>query len=121
MVHKALAFIFGLWILQGLMSYGQIVHYRKTLTQLKTKGKVFIGQEKGKLKPGSIVLLVVDGSNKIIDVQEMKGISVFDRFRKKEKYIGKSLEELVEELNQLKKETVTTKAMKKALKDFSLT
>ena len=117
-VHKALLFIFGLWVLQGVLSYVQITHYRKTLSRLKSKGRVLIGHEKGKLKPGSIILLVIDDNGIIIDVEEMKGISVFDRFRKKSTYIGKTIEELSKELSQLKKDTITTRAIKKALEGF---
>ena len=118
MVHKALLFIFGLWVLQGVLSYVQITHYRKTLSRLKCKGKVLVGHEKGKFKPGSIILLVIDDNGVIIDVEEMKGISVFDRFRKKDVYIGKSIDELSKELKQQKKDTITTKAIKKALEDL---
>lgn len=118
MVHKALLFIFGLWVLQGALSYIQISHYRKTLSRLKYKGKVLVGHEKGKFKPGSIILLVIDDNGIIIDVEEMKGISVFDRFRKKDVYIGKSIDELSKELKQQKKDTITTKAIKKALEDL---
>lgn len=121
MIHKTLIIVFGLWILQGILSYMQINHYRKTLNHLKTKGKVYIGQDRGKLRPGSIVLLVSDDNNVIIDMQEMKGISVFDKFKRKEKYIGKSLNELIVELSQLDKENNTIRAIKSALNDFPLT
>lgn len=121
MIHKAIVLIFGLWMFQGILTYWQIKHYRKTLTQLKTKGRVFIGQEKGKLGAGSIVLLVADDNDTIIDIQEMKGITVFDKFKKIDTYIGKTLEDLILELSNQEKETVTTKAIKKSLKDFSIT
>lgn len=120
MIHGVVIFIFSLWILQGFMAYWQIINYRKTLSRLKTKGKVYIGEEKGKLKAGSIVLIAVDENNMIIDVQEMKGFTVFNRFKSKDLYIGKTLDELFSDLSKLDKDTVTTKAMKKSLKDFSI-
>lgn len=117
MAHKFVIFIFGLWILQGLMTYRQIKNYRKTLFRLKNKGRVYVGHEKGKLKAGSIVLLVVDKNNIIIDMKEMKGITVFDRFKTKDTYIGKTVEELTSELSNVDKETVTTRAIKKAFNE----
>lgn len=119
MAHKFVIFIFGLWILQGLMTYRQIKNYRKTLFRLKNKGRVYVGHEKGKLKAGSIVLLVVDKNNIIIDMKEMKGITVFDRFKTKDTYIGKTVEELTSELSNVDKETVTTRAIKKAFNEES--
>jgi glucitol operon activator protein len=114
MAHKLVIFLFALWILQGVMTYWQIKNYRKTLTQLKNKGKVYVGHEKGKFKAGSIVLIAVDDKDIIIDMKEMKGFTVFDRFKTRNMYIGKTVEELVGELTTIEKDTVTTKALKKA-------
>lgn len=118
MIHKALIFIFGMWILQGILSYFQISNYKKTLSSLKDKGRVYIGQDKGRLKPGSIIFIVVDDENMIVDFREMKGITVFDKFKKKEIYIGKSVMDLVKEVSNAKREIATNNAIKSALGDF---
>lgn len=117
-IHKVLAFIFGLWLLQGILSYIQISNYKKTLSSLRDKGRVYIGHQKGKLTPGSIIFVVLDDNDFIVDFREMKGISVFDKFRKKDMYIGKSVKDLIEEININKRKNVTNKAILSALKDF---
>lgn len=117
-IHKILAFILVLWLFQALLSYRQISDYRNTLKSLKDKGKVYIGQKKGKLTSGSITFIVVN-DDIIVDFREMKGITVFDKFKKNDLYIGKPVKDLVDELSAIKKKNVSTRAILSALNDYA--
>ncbi len=91
-IHKVLAFIFGLWFLQGgILSYIQISNYKKTLSSLRDKGRVYIGHQKGKLTPGSIIFVVLNDNDFIVDFREMKGISVLINLERKICILGNLL------------------------------
>ncbi len=115
---KAILIVFGLWIFQGILSYYQINHFRKRVAELKKKGKVIIGQQKGKLRAGSIVIIVIDDNKTVIDAEEMKGFTVFNKFKKKNELIGKSLNDIDEVLNQIKSKQ-SVKAIEKALENVN--
>lgn len=117
---RILLIIFLMWLAQFGLGYFQIKHYNTTMKSLKGKGNVYVGRQKGRLGSGSIILIVLDRNGIVIDFLEMKGITVFERFKKKEMYIGKSAEQLMEDVSALKKENATSKAIKTALQDFSL-
>ncbi len=104
-------------MLQGILAYFQIKHFRKVVNEMKKQGKVLIGQQKGKLSAGSIVVLAIDKHNKVINVQEMRGITVFDKFRVKDEFINKSIDELKRELPNMKNKK-SSLALKKAIEQL---
>jgi glucitol operon activator protein len=89
------AVIFGLISLQMLMGLFQVFHYQKTLKKWKGKGLLGVGQKKGGIKPGEILILVYDrNNNRVISVQRMKGYTIFANFREVKEYSGLPLEEI---------------------------
>lgn len=120
MLNKIFLVILGMWVLQLILGYFQISHYNNTMKSLKGTGNVYVGRQKGRLGAGSIIFIVLDENHIITNFLEMKGITVFNRFKQKEMYIGKTAKGLMEEISGLKKENATTKAIKTALQDFSL-
>lgn len=68
------------------------MNFKKRVRALRHKGKVLVGQAKGKLKEGSIVLVVVDDERVVIDAEEMRGITVFNKFRKLNSIVGRSVD-----------------------------
>lgn len=115
-IVKLLSIIFSMWIVQGILSYFQINHFRSRLAELKKKGEVLIGQHKGKLSAGSIVILVVDDKKNIIDAEEMIGFTVFKKFKKKYELIGKNLENQQSYISSIKNKQ-TLKAIEKVVKE----
>ncbi|MDN5352315.1 MAG: glucitol operon activator protein [Clostridiales bacterium] len=101
-IVKALGFVFALWIAQGLLTVLQIQHYRKRVAELKKKGKVLVGQKKGKLKAGSIVLIALNEDGVISDAEEMRGFTVFTKFKKLNAVVGKTPEQCVSMLEAFK-------------------
>ena len=54
-----------------------------------------VGQKKGGLKPGEILILVYNRTeDRAVSVQHMKGYTIFANFREIKEYIGLSLAEL---------------------------
>lgn len=113
-IVKALGFIFIMWMIQGILSYFQIRHFRKRMADLKRKGRILIGRQKGRFVAGSIVILVIDNDKTVIDAEEMSGFTVFNKFKKKTEIIGKHIEDL-EGLIANVKNKQSIKAIKKAL------
>ena len=96
--------LFCMVTLQGILTYFQIKNYNKTIIDLKKLGKVGIGNIRGKLSKGIVVLLCVNEKNETVKILKMEGISVFARFKEVNKYTGVTLNELfVESQNALQK------------------
>lgn len=84
------------WIGQAFLTYFQIQNYRERMADLSKKGYVGIGKKSKKLGRGRILLLVSNPHERIIHAEEMRGITVFSRFKEKEQLSGYSLSELEE-------------------------
>jgi len=81
--------------MQLVMAFFQVRHYQKTIKKWLGKGILGIGQRKGFLKPGELIILIYNRQEgKAISVQSMRGFTVFAGFREVKKYSGCSLEEL---------------------------
>lgn len=93
-----IAFIF--FVLQGLLTYLQINNYKKAIKRLRKKGHLGVGTKKGKISAGSIVILVSDNEGNIIDGEEMRGFTVFSRFKKMENVLGRNIEDLKKEYKE---------------------
>ncbi len=94
--------IVGAIVIQGLLTYFQVKDYRNNVSQIRKKGRLFIGQTKGKIKAGSIVLMAVDDDGFINEAKSMTGITVFHRFRRIDDLIGKNIFEGDQWLSTLK-------------------
>ena len=77
------------------MGLVQVWRYQKTIKKWRGKGVLGIGQRKGVLKPGEILVLVYNRhEDKVISVQSMRGYTIFAYFQEIKAYTGLSLEEL---------------------------
>lgn len=86
--------IFTLWIVQGILSYFQIKNFNGKLAKFRNYHKYGIGQVKGRIGKGAIVILGTDSHNNIVDAEMMSGISVFARFRSLDILKGKNIQEI---------------------------
>lgn len=89
--------IFGLMCLQMLLSITQVRRYQKTLKQVLGTGLIGIGQRKGGIKSGEILILSYDRQNgRIVHCKSMSGLTIFATFKDIPEYIGLSLAEIRE-------------------------
>lgn len=101
-IVKLMLFLLAMWILQGVLTYFQVKNYRTRSTELRKKGDVYTGKAKGRLREGCIVMLVVEKDGTIIDAEEMRGITVFSKFKTIKSIIGKSIYNKDDLLNSLR-------------------
>ena len=77
------------------MGFFQVRHYQRTLNKWRGKGILGVGQKKGGLKPGEILILVYNRlEDRAVSVLSMKGYTTFANFRELKEYSGLSLEKL---------------------------
>ena len=98
-VYVLIPILAVLWLLQGVGTYFQMTHYRKVLggiTDAGGEGFVGVGNAKGRLGKGVILILVADGSGRVTNALRMRGMTVFARFRAAGELIGMRLEALEE-------------------------
>lgn len=106
--------IFAMLVLQGVLTFFQIKDYRKNVAEIHKKGSLFVGQIKGRIKAGSIVLMAINPSGNIVDARSMTGITVFHRFKSIEELLGKNIYESEAWVHQLKNKQMS-KAIKKGI------
>ncbi|MPW25116.1 hypothetical protein GC105_04850 [Alkalibaculum sp. M08DMB] len=70
-----------MFILQGILTFFQVKNYRTNVSELNKKGSLFVGQTKGKIRAGSIVIMAIGSDGNIIEARAMTGITVFHRFK----------------------------------------
>jgi DNA-binding transcriptional regulator of glucitol operon len=105
------------WTLQSLLGYIQIKDFNNNFRELRKHGKVVIGREKGKLKAGTVILMLIDKNCQIKEVRRMHGISVFARMRTLEGLDNKCLLELSnKDFNGFDRHTI--KAIEDAIKNY---
>ncbi|WKV10225.1 transcriptional regulator GutM [Thermoanaerobacterium sp. CMT5567-10] len=105
------------WTLQSLLGYIQIKDFNNNFNEMRKRGKVVIGKEKGKLKAGTIILMLLDNNCRIKEIRRMYGISVFARMKTLKGLDNKCLLELSDkDFNGFDKYTI--KAIEDAIKNY---
>ncbi|EXX86920.1 glucitol operon activator family protein [Paenibacillus darwinianus] len=89
-------FFIGAWFLQIILSFFQSRHYQQTLRTMASQelGFLGVGVVKKTLGVGSVVILVTNTDCVVTNAQELSGVTVFGRFRKADRFIGRQLDEI---------------------------
>jgi glucitol operon activator protein len=75
--------------------YVQVRHYQKTVKKWLGKGILGIGQRRGRLTPGEILILIYDkNEDRVVSAQSMRGYTVFAHFTEVPEYSGLGLDEI---------------------------
>lgn len=92
----ALLALGGVWLLQVVGVWLQMRHYTdvfKGITNKYNNGYVGAGHARGRLRNGTIALLVVDEDLKVQRLMTMTGRSVFAKFERNEQFEGQPFED----------------------------
>lgn len=73
------------------LAYFQFRDYRNKIREMCKLGTVGIGVKKGKIGKGSITILASNEKGIITACAEMKGRTVFSRFKENDDHIGESI------------------------------
>ena len=76
------------FILQYALTYVQLNSFKRSYSKLRRIGRVVIGRKKGAARAGAIVMLAIDGNDKVITGEAMQGVTVLARFKKFEYFNG---------------------------------
>lgn len=104
--HFLIVLLFVTWILQSVLSYYQILRFKKIIINIKTKyqdGFVGFGRSSGRLKSGAMVVVVADREGIVRDGYLMSGATVFARFKPYTAWSGRSVNEIIKEFSSSKK------------------
>lgn len=87
--------LFVVMVLQALLTVMQARRYQKTLKQVLGTGLLGVGQRKGGVKSGEILILSYDRqTGRVVQCKSMRGYTIFARFKDIPEYIGLSLAEI---------------------------
>lgn len=68
-----------MWLLQIIFGWLQISAFNRAFMQISQKGKIITGRNSGRFSPKSVIVLVLDEQQKVVDSLQMKGLSIFAR------------------------------------------
>lgn len=69
------------WLLQTALGFLQFKNFNKNFKELRQKGRVVIGKNRGRVKMGSVILIAIDDNCSILESRIMKGITILARFK----------------------------------------
>lgn len=72
------------WLLQTALGFLQFKDFNKNFKELRQKGRVVIGKNRGRVKRGSVILIAIDDNCSILESRIMKGITILARFKSME-------------------------------------
>lgn len=111
---RLVVIFFALFIVQGIMSYFQIKNYRKNSVEMRRAGSMLVGQAKGGLKAGCIVMMSLDSEGNIVETRAMLGRTVLHKFKVIHDFDGKNVYESDSWVRKIKNEQLK-KAVKTAI------
>lgn len=102
MITQILIIVFFIYVLQSILAYMQIKRSYDVLNDVKARHKasgyrMVTGTGRTRfllIARGYFIILVVNDDDVVIDYYGMDGYTVFARPKRKEQYIGKSLDEI---------------------------
>lgn len=83
---------FALFLMQAVGGYFQIKDYRKAVRRVHRLGNVGIGQKKGGLLTGYLVLIACSGDGIITGAEVMDGLTFLAKFHPCTELLGRQLE-----------------------------
>lgn len=94
MNHTFLIFgaLFLLFVLQIIGCKMQITHYKKAVSKIHKLGNVGIGQKRGGIAFGHLVLVACGNDGIIRRVETMEGMTILARFKHKKEILGRTPE-----------------------------
>lgn len=102
------------YIAQVVLSYYQLLNFRKTMASMARKGKIAVGRKKGIFK-GKAVILLISENGIILEAQGLKGTTVFARLKKISEWENRTFEELLD----IVKESSWDSSVKQAIASMS--
>ncbi|CAH0417860.1 transcriptional regulator GutM [Periweissella ghanensis] len=96
-------FIAVAFLIQTVLAFFQIRNFARTFHKVRQDGRILIGKNPRRFRSGSLMLVGLDADDRIRQIQVMKGISVFDRFKQKNTYNGELFIELATDYQTLHK------------------
>ena len=80
--------IFVLFVVQAVGGYFQVKDYRRAVRRVHKLGNVGIGQKKGRLLSGNIVMIACDQNGVITGGEIMEGLSFLTKFKPISEFLG---------------------------------
>lgn len=107
-------FAISAYLIQCLLGFIQIKHFKNVYMNLRRQGKVAIGRRPGKIRAGTIVMFAIDADGKILEGEKLQGTTILATFKKMDPFNGYPLTELNETSPCMKNEN---KLVQKTVKD----
>ena len=96
-IYIIMAFMAVAFLIQMALGFLQLKHFTKAYAEMRAIGKVAIGKKPGRVKSGTIVMVAISNSGKILKVRKMQGTTVMATFKDLPGFEDKNIRTLNEE------------------------
>ena len=93
---------FFFMIIQTILTYFQTKRIQNKMMEVRRSGDFGIGQTRGRIRPGNILVMAVGPNDQIVDIQVMRGMTFFAKFKPYPLLLGKTIGEIEETLKNNK-------------------
>ena len=95
-----------LLVIQAIGGFFQIKNYKQAIARMHKQGCIGIGQRRGKLFNGYLVIFASDSLGHLVACEVMDGISILAKFHPKEEiagchFVGMNVDELINHISGL--------------------
>lgn len=111
---------FFFMILQAGLTFYQSKKIQNKMMEVRKLGDFGIGQTRGRIRPGNILVLAVDSTDRIVDIQLMRGMTFFAQFKPFTSLIGKTIGEVNQAMETSKVHNDVKKSVEMALQQVEL-
>ncbi|MDD3746633.1 MAG: transcriptional regulator GutM [Anaerostipes sp.] len=107
-ISTLLLVIFVLFCVQAIGGVFQVKDYRKAIKRVHQLGNVGVGQKRGRLFSGNIVMIACNNEGVITGAEIMEGLTFLTKFKETNTFLemelkGKMVPELMEVINRFDK------------------
>ncbi|MCM8710295.1 transcriptional regulator GutM [Clostridium sp. SYSU_GA19001] len=96
-VLKLIIFGTAMWILNFLFGLMQIKNFNNNYIEMRKRGRVAIGRKKGNFQAGTIIMLLLDEEDRVVEGRKMQGVTVFSKVKEFYGLESKKITEISEE------------------------
>lgn len=106
---------FFFMVIQAGLTYYQSKKIQRKMVEVRKLGDFGIGQTRGRIRPGNILVLAVDDADRIVEIQLMRGMTFFAKFKTFSLLKGKTIGEIEQILGKSKTHEDIKKSVEMAL------
>lgn len=95
-VLRVIVFGVAMWMLNFLFGLIQIRNFNNNYIEMRKRGRIAIGRKKGNFQAGTIILMLLDEEDRVVETRKMQGVTVLAKVKEFRGLEGKKITDISE-------------------------